>query len=176
MSLLEPSEQEASTLHLNGSSSPVAKALKSKGDTICVGNDELELGDSGDGEDTDSLILVQNKPASLHQMKISQKKRSELAALDSWVEKNKLRLSKPLKEVKTALEERPVSRMVRDFGDDKIIESPRDYQVELFERAKQKNTIAVLDTGKLQTMAQFLDNNARIITDSSIITDSIFSF
>jgi endoribonuclease Dicer len=35
---------------------------------------------------------------------------------------------------------------------EKIISSPREYQVELFERAKEKNTIAVLDTGTGKTL------------------------
>ena len=30
-----------------------------------------------------------------------------------------------------------------------IIADPREYQIELFEKAKQQNTIAVLDTGKI---------------------------
>jgi endoribonuclease Dicer len=33
-----------------------------------------------------------------------------------------------------------------------IIKSPRDYQLELFERAKKENTIAVLDTGSGKTL------------------------
>lgn len=37
-----------------------------------------------------------------------------------------------------------------------IIASPRDYQVELFERAKQKNIIAVLDTGSGKTLIAVL--------------------
>lgn len=31
----------------------------------------------------------------------------------------------------------------------KIIDDPREYQVELYERAKKENIVAVLDTGKL---------------------------
>lgn len=38
----------------------------------------------------------------------------------------------------------------------KIISSPREYQLELFERAKQKNIIAVLDTGTGKTLIAVL--------------------
>lgn len=34
----------------------------------------------------------------------------------------------------------------QDYG--KRISDPREYQIELFERAKEQNTIAVLDTGR----------------------------
>ena len=34
----------------------------------------------------------------------------------------------------------------------RVIDSPRDYQMELFERAKKQNTIAVLDTGSGKTL------------------------
>ena len=33
-----------------------------------------------------------------------------------------------------------------------VIHDPREYQVELFERAKERNIIAVLDTGMLLTL------------------------
>ena len=38
----------------------------------------------------------------------------------------------------------------------KAIDAPREYQTELFERAKQQNTIAVLDTGSGKTMIAIL--------------------
>lgn len=43
----------------------------------------------------------------------------------------------------------------KDTGDASIIiSSPREYQTELFERAKEKNIIAVLDTGCLSSVPQ----------------------
>ncbi|KAI1416765.1 hypothetical protein F5Y13DRAFT_204144 [Hypoxylon sp. FL1857] len=42
--------------------------------------------------------------------------------------------------------------LVREAESEKIISSPREYQTELFERAKQKNIIAVLDTGTGKTL------------------------
>ena len=45
-------------------------------------------------------------------------------------------------------EQKSMSWLVREAESANIISSPREYQVELFERAKQKNTIAVLDTGQ----------------------------
>lgn len=47
----------------------------------------------------------------------------------------------------TKLNEKSMHLLVREAESDKIISSPREYQVEIFERAKQKNIIAVLDTG-----------------------------
>jgi endoribonuclease Dicer len=41
-----------------------------------------------------------------------------------------------------------VKYLVRQAESQRIISSPREYQVELFERAKEENIIAVLDTGK----------------------------
>lgn len=44
-------------------------------------------------------------------------------------------------------DEKSMYWLVREAESEKIISSPREYQTELFERAKQKNIIAVLDTG-----------------------------
>lgn len=43
-----------------------------------------------------------------------------------------------------------------------IISSPREYQTELFERAKEKNIIAVLDTGCLSYIAYYSLNTLLI--------------
>ncbi|KAI0899860.1 hypothetical protein F4806DRAFT_454189 [Annulohypoxylon nitens] len=52
----------------------------------------------------------------------------------------------------TKLNEKSMHLLVREAESDKIISSPREYQVEIFERAKQKNIIAVLDTGTGKTL------------------------
>lgn len=44
-------------------------------------------------------------------------------------------------------EDKSTNLLVREAESERIISSPREYQTELFERAKQKNIIAVLDTG-----------------------------
>ncbi|KAL7627847.1 Dicer-like protein 1 [Parahypoxylon ruwenzoriense] len=49
-------------------------------------------------------------------------------------------------------EDRSMSWLVREAESERIILSPREYQTELFERAKQKNIIAVLDTGTGKTL------------------------
>jgi endoribonuclease Dicer len=82
------------------------------------------------------------------QYKSSQKKRADYAAFDTFLEQN--RESIVAKSLQNALVTKgeTTASMFRDFASKKIIENPRDYQVELFERAKEKNIIAVLDTGK----------------------------
>ncbi|KAI1081615.1 hypothetical protein F5B20DRAFT_588229 [Whalleya microplaca] len=48
--------------------------------------------------------------------------------------------------------DRSTAWLVRKAEEEKIISSPREYQTELFERAKSKNVIAVLDTGTGKTL------------------------
>lgn len=48
-------------------------------------------------------------------------------------------------------------------GATKIITSPREYQMELFERAKQRNTIAVLPTGQCLLCHHMMNESANLI-------------
>lgn len=77
--------------------------------------------------------------------KITERKRADAAAFDAWLEKNHRELAdddRPVPDNESSL-----AWLVKDDGSYNIIDSPFDYQVELFERAKHQNTIAVLDTG-----------------------------
>ena len=64
-----------------------------------------------------------------------------------WVrdQQGEIEQSNPLRF--TRGDDQSVTSLVRQAESQKIINSPREYQVELFEKAKQKNIIAVLDTG-----------------------------
>lgn len=98
---------------------------------------------SADEEDT---RLVPNEPSKAR--KITQKKKLEQANFSKWLTMNRENLTK--KTTKALLHQAESLRyMVKSWeGGDKIIGKARDYQMELFERAKNENTIAVLDTGE----------------------------
>lgn len=89
------------------------------------------------------LIDAPHKPR-----KVTEKKRADAAAFAAWLETNQKQISdydnKPVGD-----QEKSLTRLVKDFESHKIIASPRDYQIELFEKAKLQNSIAVLDTGTL---------------------------
>lgn len=67
---------------------------------------------------------------------------------DDWVRDQRADAYKSARESDVGNESTLVARLsLRDAKDAPIISSPREYQTELFERAKEKNIIAVLDTG-----------------------------
>lgn len=108
------------------------------------GDDEDDAKYSSDGDE--DLGLVVREPSKPR--KISQKKKIEQVNFAKWLNNNRQSLSKKA-AAQPSNNEQTLEYLVKSWeGGQKIIGSPRDYQLELFERAKKENTVAVLDTGK----------------------------
>lgn len=80
----------------------------------------------------------------------SERRRIQNAKFSTWLTQRKERITKD--EVQTILENADeetlsIRSLMAKQGDNAIITTPREYQYELFERAKKQNIIAVLDTG-----------------------------
>ncbi|SPQ23615.1 4c178de2-59db-4c17-b734-ab0b07163eac [Thermothielavioides terrestris] len=104
--------------------------------------------DADEVEDGGEKLAV-NAPRK--RRKISERKRADNAAFDLWIEENQETLSRRPDRL-VIDDDKSLQSLVRDFENKRIIASPRDYQLELFERAKAQNTIAVLDTGSGKTL------------------------
>lgn len=105
-----------------------------------------------DDEDAYRLKVNPERPR-----KVTEKKRRDNAIFQDWMVKNQREATKASIAAAAAggsavkgprLESRSVNWLISESESKKIISSPREYQTELFERAKEKNTIVVLDTGK----------------------------
>jgi endoribonuclease Dicer len=95
--------------------------------------------ESSDEED----VLLTAKPR-----KITERKRRQNAIADSYMQERTQRQLMEGNKLRAEDEAQQSMRyLVNQTENREIISSPREYQVELFEKAKEKNIIAVLDTG-----------------------------
>lgn len=105
--------------------------------------------------DDDMNAAITTDRLTVTESRLQQKAIFDLWATDAMKQIGMEQLSRPMKleeEEQTSLK----SIMARHENSKKIIASPRDYQMELFERAKMQNTIAVLDTGSGKTLIAVL--------------------
>ncbi|KFZ01512.1 hypothetical protein V500_00727 [Pseudogymnoascus sp. VKM F-4518 (FW-2643)] len=108
-------------------------------------SEAIEDGDGGNETESD-----EEEPAHLSE---NQELSYEKTVRESYIRSRVLQANK----VSTALEtkdddKQSVKWLIKDSGSQEIISSPREYQIELFERAKTQNIIAVLDTGSGKTL------------------------
>ena len=103
----------------------------------------------------DGLDVPRGQSAS----SIGEKRRAQKAIFDNWLTSDTgiavLTRKKGSKVADVADEEQSIHSLMAGMSD-QIIKNPRDYQIELFERAKKDNTIAVLDTGSGKTLISVL--------------------
>jgi endoribonuclease Dicer len=104
--------------------------------------------DDGDEDEPNESSDEEEARPTAKPRKITEQKRRHNAVADSYMHKRTQTQLKEGNKVRPEDEAQQSARwLVNQSENREIISSPREYQVELFEKAKEKNIIAVLDTG-----------------------------
>ncbi|PNY29033.1 Dicer-like protein 1 [Tolypocladium capitatum] len=101
-------------------------------------------GESDDGHDVDKYRRMANPEVARG---LSALRQRGDAAFHEWIEKSQRLSAKMLKAQAGGIDRVSTARLIQSNEEKRIIASPREYQIELFERAKERNVIIVLDTG-----------------------------
>jgi endoribonuclease Dicer len=100
-------------------------------------------------DDGDNESDVAEEPVFIPKArKISERKRAQNAKFQSFYQDYATKQRGKTASDDVNEESQSTKWLVKQTGGQNIISSPRDYQVELFQKAKEENIIAVLDTGK----------------------------
>ena len=121
------------------------------GNDLNLLDNDYEQHDDSDGEKLDRTETDHNNTHS--------KRRKQRLTFDTWVaDASAVATDEEMQEtLKTQPDEILTTRaLMADQTSESIVNNPREYQLELFERAKKQNTIAVLDTGSGKTLIAVL--------------------
>ena len=92
-------------------------------------------------EDPKDIVFASRSPSSQRQI--------ANAAMERWYFQNADKISRSQAGLKgtPSILKCSAKDMFKHYESKKIIESPREFQMEMFEKAKAQNTIVVLETG-----------------------------
>jgi hypothetical protein len=143
---LKIGRQKRQKMHL---SSPVSNLPSKSNEIVSSKTERSQL--RGNDEEAENIESEPEEEvfAPKKSRKTSERKRIQNAAQESWFQRYQRQQAKAASNMSGVDNEAlSVKYLVRQAESQRIISSPREYQVELFERAKEENIIAVLDTGK----------------------------